>query len=187
MNNAVRYTDKDGFGRAGDWKEVPMWKAMKLWANNQNHVRCQVGETNYYYHGQQSMSDVEREFITEGRWYVQELPNKMKENRKRKLESEQKKPLFFIYQNGFRQISLPPKEDGHRNTEIINLTSCDDGCLLTVEGNMKNYVDKLNKFKSHPIVEIYCDENEISNKGYKLKGASIRKGNVGEDVIYLEF
>ncbi|PHE64160.1 hypothetical protein COF68_04750 [Bacillus toyonensis] len=187
MSRAVRYTDKDGFGLTGDWKEVPMWKAMKLWANNQNHVRCQVGETNYYFHGQQSMADIESEFITKGVWFVQELPNNIKERRKKALENQEKKPLFFIYQNGFRQISLPPKGDSHRNFTIINITSCDDGCLLTVEGNMKETVNKLNKFKGYPIVEIYCDTNETSNNGYKLKGASIRKGNVGEDVIYLEY
>ncbi|MGF2716530.1 hypothetical protein ACQUY5_30680, partial [Bacillus cereus] len=166
---------------------VPMWKAMKLWANNQNHVKCQLGETNYYFHGQEAMSDIEPLFVTEGVWYVEERINKVKEKRKKELESKEKKPLFFIYQNGFRQISLPPKQDGYRNFEIINITSCDDGCLVTVEGNMEEVVEKLNQFKNYPITEIYCDTNEIASKGYKLEGASIRKGNVGEDVIYLEY
>ncbi|MEC2463872.1 hypothetical protein P9X10_02995 [Bacillus cereus] len=187
MSRACRYTDKDRFGLSIDWKQVPMWKAMKLWANNQIHVRCQVEETNYYFHGQQSMADIEPEFVTNGIWFVEERQNKIKENRKKEQENKSKKPLFFIYQNGFRQISLPPTQEGYRNPRIINITSCDDGCLLTVSENIEEVVEELNKFKDHPIVEIYCDENEVSNKGYKLKGASISKGNVGEKVIYLEF
>ncbi|AFQ29887.1 hypothetical protein P4493_05440 [Bacillus thuringiensis] len=187
MSRASRYTDKDRFGLGVDWKEVPMWKAMKLWANNQTHVKCKLGETNYYFHGQESMADLEPEFISNGVWFIEERKNKMKEARKKKLESEEKKPLFFIYQNGFRQISLPPKQEGFRNFDIIQLTSCDDGCLITVEGNMEEVARELSTFVGYPIVEIYCDTNEITNYGYTLKGASIRKGNVGEKVIYLDF
>ncbi|MFJ8531188.1 hypothetical protein [Bacillus sp. NPDC094106] len=97
-----------------------------------------------------------------------------------------KKPLFFIYQNGFRQISLPPKQEGYRNFEVLNLSSCDDGCLVTVDGDMLSVAEKLNEFINHPIVNIYCDTNSIV-EGDVFLGAKVQKGNHGEQVIYLNY
>ncbi|HHT7008737.1 TPA: hypothetical protein ACTZ3A_001276 [Bacillus cereus] len=97
-----------------------------------------------------------------------------------------KKPLFFIYQNGFSQISLPPKQEGYRNFEVIHLTSCDDGCLVTVDADMLLVAEELNKFINYPIVNIYCDTNSIV-VGDVFMGANVRKGNFGEQVIYLNY
>lgn len=97
-----------------------------------------------------------------------------------------KNPLFFIYQNGFRQISLPPKQEGYNNFETINITSCADGCLITVDGDMEEVAAKLNEFKDHPVVNIYCDTNSIS-EGDVFLGASVQKGNYNGEVIYLNY
>ncbi|MBX9158458.1 hypothetical protein ACTFR8_22955 [Bacillus cereus group sp. MYBK15-3] len=97
-----------------------------------------------------------------------------------------KKPLFFIYQNGFRQISLPPKQEGYRNFETINITSCTDGCLVTVDGDMEEAADKLNEFINHPVVNIYCDTNSIS-EGDVFLGAKVQKSNYNGELIYLNY
>lgn len=70
---------------------------------------------------------------------------------------------------------LPPKQEGFRNFDIIQLTSCDDGCLITVEGNMEEVARELSTFVGYPIVEIYCDTNEITNYGYTFKGCKYSK------------
>lgn len=99
---------------------------------------------------------------------------------------ETKTPLFFIYQNGFRQISLPPKEAHMQNPEVISLTSCDDGVLVTTEMDFKEAVQKLNAFIGHPVTEICCDTNEIHDAGF-FRGAELTNGNYGERVIGLNW
>ena len=75
--------------------------------------------------------------------------------------------ILFIYQKGFRQISLP-------NKEIINITSCDGGCFITTERNLKEAEKLLNKYIGLPIYEIWCDTNRIIT-GSILEKAEIRK------------
>lgn len=75
--------------------------------------------------------------------------------------------IFFILQNGFRQISLP-------NEEVINITSCDGGCFLTTERDLKESEVLLNKYIGLPIYYVCCDENYI-HTGTVLSEAKIVK------------
>ncbi|MBP1309249.1 hypothetical protein JOD82_002269 [Paenibacillus sp. 1182] len=95
-------------------------------------------------------------------------------------------PMFFIYQDGFKQISLPPFEPNKLNVELINVTSCDDGVYITTDINLEEAVTQLNQFIGHPVTEIYCDSNSIED-GSHFRGAMISKGNHQEKVIYLDF
>lgn len=99
---------------------------------------------------------------------------------------ENKTPIFFIYQRGFRQISLPHTEAHMQNPEIIQLTSCDDGVLVTTEMDFDEAVRKLNAFIGHPVTSIYCDTNEIREDGI-FRGAEITTGNYEEKVISLHW
>lgn len=92
-----------------------------------------------------------------------------------------KAPLFFIYQNGFRQISLPPSENEYRNTDVINIIECDDGCLINTE-NLKEDYEKLKKYIGCKVVDIWCDSNEIMDMGI-LTECSLTKDNYGGDCI----
>lgn len=56
-----------------DWEEVPMWKAMKVWANNQKHVKCIVGNAYYFYHGQMNMKGISHKQVTDGKWFVEKM------------------------------------------------------------------------------------------------------------------
>ena len=73
MDNII----KDGWTRDHldtlDWMEVPMWKALKLWANNQRHVKCIDGNHFYFYHGQESMKNLEQNQVKNGVWFVEKM------------------------------------------------------------------------------------------------------------------
>jgi hypothetical protein len=101
-------------------------------------------------------------------------------------QQNEKKPLFFINQSGFHQISLPPRHVRENNFDVINITSCDDGVLITTDMDFEVAVEKLNEFTGHPVVEIWCDTNEIEDGGY-FRGAEITTGNYGERVICLHW
>ncbi|QOV08422.1 hypothetical protein Kirov_223 [Bacillus phage Kirov] len=61
-----------------DWEEVPMWKALKLWGNNQKHLRYVSDDGNHYcfYHGQSEMT-IRHSQVKSGKWYVRsEKPKK---------------------------------------------------------------------------------------------------------------
>jgi hypothetical protein len=105
----------------------------------------------------------------------------------------EKPPIFFIYKFGFREISLPPFEQGDiyqgtflDNYGIIKITTCDDGVLITTEEPMEQAVDKLNRFIGRKVINIHCDDNKIIEDGY-FKGANITKGNHREKVIFLDW
>lgn len=66
------------------------------------------------------------------------------------------KKFFFINQSGWKQIVLP-------TGEVIDITSCDDGCYITTKDDMNEVVQKLNKFPNTPIIDIDCDHNEIGH------------------------
>ncbi|MFE6075663.1 hypothetical protein ACFVQB_14420 [Paenibacillus sp. NPDC057886] len=96
------------------------------------------------------------------------------------------KPLFFIYQSGFRQISLPPENEHMNNLQIINITSCDGGCRITTDTDTREVWTKLNKFKGRKIVEIWCDTNEIHDGGV-FEEAVLRDDGYGSHSISLNF
>ncbi|PKR83244.1 hypothetical protein [Heyndrickxia camelliae] len=56
-----------------DWKEVPMWKALKIWANNQKHIKCIDGNLYYFYHGQEALSKITHNQIQFGKWFVEKM------------------------------------------------------------------------------------------------------------------
>jgi hypothetical protein len=100
--------------------------------------------------------------------------------------NREKTPIFFIYQNGFRQISLPPRNSTGNNPDVITITSCDDGVLITTDEAFEKTVVKLNEFVGYPITEIWCDNNSIAVGDY-FRGAVIKRGNYDEKVICLHF
>lgn len=94
------------------------------------------------------------------------------------------KPIFFIYQSGFRQISLPPENEHMNNLQIINITSCDDGCRIITDIDTREVWTKLNKFQGRKIVEIWCDTNEIRDGGV-FEVAELRDDGYGLKSIRL--
>lgn len=69
----VKHYDRAYFDKL-DWEEVPMWKALKIWANNEKHVRyiSDGGHHYYFYHGQQKMT-INHSQVKSGKWYVQKM------------------------------------------------------------------------------------------------------------------
>ena len=96
------------------------------------------------------------------------------------MNMNNKNCFFFIYQNGFRQIVMP-------NGKVIDITSCDDGCFIEVEGDMNKIVKELNKFIEHKIIEVYCDSNSIVSHSY-FNGAEIKRhmGYYEYDAIWIK-
>ncbi|EQB4340421.1 hypothetical protein ACYJ2U_001686 [Clostridium botulinum] len=72
--------------------------------------------------------------------------------------------IICIFEKGFRKIALP-------NGDIINVISCDNGCLITTN-NMKKDIKNLNKYIGLPIYEVLLDNNYIE-KGNKLEKCKI--------------
>lgn len=96
----------------------------------------------------------------------------------------EEKPIIFIFQNGFRQISLPPLEEGWRNPEVIELTSCDDGCKVTTVLPHEEVVEKMNAFIGRKIMNVHCDSNEISENDRVFGGAKIvHSEENGESIV----
>ncbi|MFF2531400.1 hypothetical protein ACFVS2_21070 [Brevibacillus sp. NPDC058079] len=60
-----------------EWVEVPMWKALKLWSNNKKHMKCVVGRSHYFYHGQLPMKVLNHDQVQDGKWFVSELNNQL--------------------------------------------------------------------------------------------------------------
>lgn len=54
-----------------NWTEVPMWKALKMWANNQCHVKCVDGSSYYFYHGQSDMKVLTHSQVKNGKWFIE--------------------------------------------------------------------------------------------------------------------
>jgi hypothetical protein len=82
---------------------------------------------------------------------------------------EKQREFFFICQFGWRQIILP---DG----KVINLTSCDEGVAITVEGDLDTLMsvaDRMNEFKGCLVTEINCDSNEIIVSASVFTGATV--------------
>ena len=95
-----------------------------------------------------------------------------------------KTSVFFIFQNGFKQISLPAEELGKCNTEVIDVISCDDGCLIETEIPLTEACEKISKFIGYEVFEINCDTNVIT-KGHILTECYLTKGDHGEDCIMI--
>jgi hypothetical protein len=68
----VKEWDRDYFDRL-EWVEVPMWKAMKLWANNQRHVKCVDDNSYHFYHGQEKMKGINHSQVKNGKWFVEKM------------------------------------------------------------------------------------------------------------------
>ncbi|PHE64159.1 hypothetical protein COF68_04745 [Bacillus toyonensis] len=54
-----------------NWEEVPMWKALKLWAEECRHIKCQIGKSNYFYRGSEIIDKLDSEHVTEGVWFAE--------------------------------------------------------------------------------------------------------------------
>lgn len=67
--------------------------------------------------------------------------------------------IICIMEKGFRKITLP-------NKHIIDITSCDDGCLITSD-NMDLDIIELDRYIGYPIYDVVIDNNYIT-KGFKL-------------------
>ena len=65
----VKEWDKDYFDKL-DWVEVPMWKALKVWANNEKHVKCVEGNQYYFYHGQEDIKRITSRQVKNRKWFV---------------------------------------------------------------------------------------------------------------------
>ena len=93
-------------------------------------------------------------------------------------------PLIFIYQEGFSQISLPPIQENQFNFDVINIKSCDDGCLITTDCDLEVAYNKVKQFLGREVVNVYCDSNTVT-KGCILIECKLTKGNYGEDCILI--
>lgn len=76
------------------------------------------------------------------------------------------KKVICILEKGFKKIALP-------NGEVINITSCDDGCYITTN-NIKKDIERINNYIGLPIYEVFLDNNYIE-KGYKLGKCKLTK------------
>lgn len=65
----VKEWDRNYFDKL-EWEEVPMWKALKIWANNQKHIKCVQGNSYYFYHGQSDMNNLTQSQVKNGKWFV---------------------------------------------------------------------------------------------------------------------
>lgn len=74
--------------------------------------------------------------------------------------------IICILEKGFKKKGLP-------NGEVIDVTSCYNGCMITTT-NLKEDVEKINKYKGFPIYEVCLDNNNIY-KGEMLVEATIVK------------
>lgn len=54
-----------------NWAEVPMWKALKIWANNKSHIKCVEGNSYYFYHGENNMNVLTQLQVTNGIWFIE--------------------------------------------------------------------------------------------------------------------
>lgn len=68
----VKEYDRNYFDKL-EWVEVPMWKAMKLWANNQRHVKCVEGNFYYFYHGYEPMKILNQSQVKNGKWFIEKM------------------------------------------------------------------------------------------------------------------
>lgn len=73
------------------------------------------------------------------------------------------KPLIFIYQFGFKQISLPPEKVGMNNFEVIDIYKCEDGCRIQTTGELQEDFKKLQKLIGRKVIKVYCDTNTIDD------------------------
>ncbi|MEQ6355165.1 hypothetical protein ABNX05_11100 [Lysinibacillus sp. M3] len=91
-------------------------------------------------------------------------------------------PLIFIYQFGFKQISLPPTKAGMNNFDVINIASCEDGHLIKTKEPIEESYLKLKEMIGKEVVSIYCDTNDITSLGI-LKSCVMTKDDFDSDVI----
>lgn len=56
-----------------EWEEVPMWKALKVWANNERHIKCIDGNAYYFYHGQLKMKGLSHSQVKNGKWFIEKM------------------------------------------------------------------------------------------------------------------
>lgn len=54
-----------------EWEEVPMWKALKIWASNERHIKCTEGNIIYHYHGQEAMNKLRHSQVKNGKWFIE--------------------------------------------------------------------------------------------------------------------
>jgi len=93
------------------------------------------------------------------------------------------KPIFFIYSWGFKQISLPAKEENKRTISNIHIKFSKYGSIMQTEEDMQTVCDDLNYFSGRRVINIWCDENEIHEDGTFLD-AVIRDDKEYGRVIY---
>jgi hypothetical protein len=62
--------ERDSWWERLDWEEVPMWKALKVWANSNRHVKCIDGNCYYYYNGWDEMK-ISHCQVRRGKWFIE--------------------------------------------------------------------------------------------------------------------
>lgn len=55
-----------------DWEEVPMWKALKMWANNNRNIKCVDRNHIYYYNGYDKIK-IEHSQVKSGKWFIEKI------------------------------------------------------------------------------------------------------------------
>lgn len=68
----IKEHDRNYFDKL-NWVEVPMWKALKIWANNQKHIKCIDSNYYYFYHGQEPMDKLTHSQVQNGKWFIEKM------------------------------------------------------------------------------------------------------------------
>lgn len=63
--------EKQRYLEKREWQEVPMWKALKIWANSHKLIKCVDGNCYSYYGGFDSLREIRHSQVTDGKWFVE--------------------------------------------------------------------------------------------------------------------
>ncbi|QIA28641.1 hypothetical protein [Phage f2b1] len=55
-----------------EWVEAPMELALKVWAKNEEHVKCVVGEVTHY-HIESHVFRLRADEVAHGTWYIERV------------------------------------------------------------------------------------------------------------------
>lgn len=55
-----------------EWVEVPMWKALKMWANNNRNIKCVYENRTYYCNGYDEMK-IQHCQVRSGKWFIEKV------------------------------------------------------------------------------------------------------------------
>jgi hypothetical protein len=82
MENCKEYQNKISHLKEGEymdiryyeklnWVEVPMWKALKMWSNNRNNIKCVDGSSCYFYNGDMNLQNLNHSQVKNGKWFIE--------------------------------------------------------------------------------------------------------------------